>query len=64
MPRSMGFVRMKEGSGLATLHYDTLEEALVGQREFADLHAKHWAECSMVATLRQISEGPPPAADA
>ncbi len=44
--------------GFAILQYDTLEQ------EFADLHAKHWPECSMVATLRQISEAPPEAADA
>ncbi len=48
--------------GWALLQYDTLEEAIAGQQEFADLHAKHWPECSMVATLRQIpDEGPEPA---
>ena len=50
--------------GWAILQYDTLEEAIEGQREFADLHAKYWPECNMVATLRQISEAPPEAADA
>ena len=50
--------------GFAILQYDTLEEAVAGQQEFADLHAKYWPECSMVATLRQISEAPPEAADA
>jgi hypothetical protein len=45
--------------GFAILQFDTLEEAIAGQQEFADLHAKHWPECSMVATLRQISEAPP-----
>ena len=49
--------------GFAILRYDTLEEAVAGQEEFADLHAKYWPECSMVATLRQISEEPPAAAD-
>ena len=47
--------------GWALMQYDTLEEAIVNQQEFADLHAKYWPECSMVATLRQISE--PPAAE-
>jgi hypothetical protein len=50
--------------GFAILQYDTLEEAITNQQEFADLHAKHWPECSMVATLRQISEAPPEAVDA
>ena len=52
--------------GWAIMHYDTLEEAVAGQHEFAELHAKYWPEVSMVATLRQISEGPEPpgAADA
>lgn len=45
--------------GFAILQYDTLEEAIAGQQEFAELHAKYWPECSMVATLRQISEAPP-----
>ena len=31
---------------------------MAGQQEFAELHAKYWPECSMVATLRQISEAP------
>ena len=50
--------------GWAIMQYDTLEEAVADQREFAELHAKYWPECSMVATLRQISEAPPEAADA
>ena len=50
--------------GWAIMQYDTLEEAVADQQEFADLHAKYWPECSMVATLRQISEEPPAAADA
>lgn len=44
--------------GWALLQFDTLEEAIENQREFAELHATHWPECSMVATLRQISEEP------
>ena len=50
--------------GWAILQYETLEEAIAGQQEFAELHAKYWPECSMVATMRQISDGPPEAADA
>ncbi|MEO6413405.1 MAG: YciI family protein [Pedococcus sp.] len=50
--------------GFAILQYDTLEEAIADQQKFADLHGKYWPEISMVATLRQISEAPPEAADA
>ncbi len=50
--------------GWAVLQYDSLEDAIAGQQEFADLHAKYWPECSMVATLRQIADEPPAAADA
>ena len=45
--------------GWALLQYDTLEEAVAGQQEFADLHAKYWPEVTMVATLRQISDEAP-----
>ena len=44
--------------GWALLQYDTLEEAVAEQREFAELHAQHWPEVTVVATLRQISTGP------
>jgi len=50
--------------GWSLLQYDSLEEAVAAQQEFAELHAKHWPECTMVATLRQISEAPPEASDA
>lgn len=50
--------------GWALLQYDSLEEAVAGQQEFADLHARYWPECRMVATLRQVSEAPPEASDA
>lgn len=50
--------------GWALLQFDTLEEAIANQQEFADLHAKHWPEVTVVATLRQISDEPPQAADA
>jgi len=49
--------------GWALLQYDSLADAIAGQQEFADLHAKHWPECSMVATLRQVSDEPPAAAE-
>jgi len=48
--------------GWALLQYDTLEDAVKGQQEFADLHAKYWPECEMVATLRQVQDEPPEAA--
>jgi hypothetical protein len=46
------------------MQYDSLEDAVEAQREFADLHAKYWPECSMVATLRQIPDEAPTPADA
>ncbi len=49
--------------GWSLLQYDTVEEAVAAQQEFADLHAKYWPECSMVATLRQVSDEPPAPAD-
>jgi hypothetical protein len=49
--------------GWALLQYDTVEEAIAGQQDFAELHAKYWPECSMVATLRQISDMPPETSD-
>ena len=42
--------------GWSLLQYDSLEEAVADQQAFADLHAKHWPEATVVATLRQISE--------
>lgn len=45
--------------GWALLQYDTLEEAIAGQQEFAELHAKYWPECEMVATLRQVEDEAP-----
>ena len=50
--------------GFSVLRYDSLEQAVAAQEEFAALHARYWPECSMVATLRQISEQPPDTADA
>ncbi|WP_343995255.1 YciI family protein, partial [Terrabacter terrae] len=44
--------------GWAIMQYGSLEEAVADQREFAELHAKHWPEVKVVATLRQISDGP------
>ena len=41
-----------------------LEEAVAGQQEFAELHARHWPEFHIVATMRQVADGPPEAADA
>ena len=50
--------------GWALLQYDTLEDAIAGQQEFAELHATYWPECNMVATLRQIPDEAPQPADA
>ena len=44
--------------GWSILQYDTLEEAIADSKTFAELHAKYWPEVTVVATLRQISEGP------
>jgi hypothetical protein len=44
--------------GWALMQFDSREEAVAGQQEFAELHAKYWPEVSMVATMRQVSEGP------
>ena len=44
--------------GWSILQYDTLEEAVAAQQEFAELHAKYWPEVTVISTLRQISDGP------
>jgi len=44
--------------GWAIMQYDTVEEAVADQREFAELHAKYWPEVTVISTLRQISTGP------
>ena len=44
--------------GWAIMEYADLDEAVADQREFAELHARHWPEVTVVATLRQISDGP------
>jgi hypothetical protein len=44
--------------GWAITQYDTVEEAIADQQEFAALHAKHWPEVTVIATMRQISTGP------
>lgn len=44
--------------GWAITQYDSLEQAVAEQEEFAQLHAKHWPEVTVIATLRQISDGP------
>lgn len=49
--------------GWSLLQYDTVEEAVADQREFAELHARHWPEVTVVSTLRQVSEAPEAPAD-
>ena len=44
--------------GWSIMQFDSLEEAVADQREFAELHAKHWPEVTVISTLRQISTGP------
>jgi len=44
--------------GWAIMQYDSVEQAVADQEEFAALHAKHWPEVTVIATLRQISDGP------
>ena len=50
--------------GWAIMQYDTLEEAVADQEEFAELHAKHWPDVTVIPTLRQISTGPDAPGDA
>ena len=47
--------------GWAILQYDTLKEAVAGQKRMVDLHVEHWPEAELVVTVRQISDGPPEA---
>ena len=44
--------------GWSLMEYASLEEAVADQRLFAELHAKHWPEVTVISTLRQISTGP------
>ena len=44
--------------GWSLMEYASLEEAVADQQLFAELHAKHWPEVTVVATLRQVSQGP------
>jgi hypothetical protein len=44
--------------GWSIMEYPDLETAVADQREFAELHAKHWPEVTVISTLRQISTGP------
>lgn len=44
--------------GWAIMEYPSLEDAVADQQLFADLHAKHWPEITVISTLRQISTGP------
>lgn len=44
--------------GWTILQYDSMQDAVAGQQEFAELHAKHWPEVTVISTLRQISTGP------
>jgi len=44
--------------GWAIMEYPSLEEAAADQRLFAELHAQHWPEVTVISTLRQISTGP------
>jgi hypothetical protein len=45
--------------GWALLQFDTLEDAVANSEEMAVLHQKHWPECEIVISLRQISDEPP-----
>jgi hypothetical protein len=44
--------------GWSILEYDTVEDAVADMQVFAELHAEHWPEVTVVSTLRQISNGP------
>ena len=44
--------------GWSIMEYATVEEAVADLQVFAELHATHWPEVTVVSTLRQISTGP------
>jgi hypothetical protein len=44
--------------GWSVLQYDSVEDAVADSQIFAQLHAEHWPEVTVISTLRQISEGP------
>lgn len=44
--------------GWAISEYESVEAAIADQQVFAQLHADHWPEATVIATMRQISEGP------
>lgn len=44
--------------GRSIMEYPTVEEAVADQRRFAELHAKHWPEVTVISTMRQIFTGP------
>ncbi|WP_295694932.1 YciI family protein [Lapillicoccus sp.] len=44
--------------GWSIMQYDTREEAVTDVQAFAEVHAKHWPEVTVISTLRQISDGP------
>ena len=44
--------------GWSIMEYASLEEAAADQATFAELHAEHWPEVTVISTLRQISTGP------
>ena len=44
--------------GWSIMEYATVEEAVADMQVFAELHAEHWPEVTVVSTLRQISNGP------
>jgi hypothetical protein len=49
--------------GWSIMQYDTVEDAVADLEVFAELHAKHWPEVTVISTLRQISDGPPEPTD-
>ena len=44
--------------GWAIMEYDSVEAAVEDGRNFAQLHADHWPEVTVISTIRQISTGP------
>ena len=44
--------------GWSLLQYHSVEDAVADSEIFAQLHAEHWPEVTVISTLRQISEGP------
>jgi hypothetical protein len=44
--------------GWSLLEYPSIEAAVADMELFAQLHAEHWPEVTVISTLREVSTGP------